>query len=167
MIKSLKPSRPRIGAKWSIHCDGATFETNPSSMGGWGFAVFCDDQLWAASHGQLVGDITNQVAELQAISKALLWCVTKGLRSPVIISDSKVAIDVQTGESELRKHKLLCIQASIRHSLNFIEPTFEHVPRTNPYQRFADYLANLGNHGSGVYQTLEQHKALISSYELW
>ncbi|ABI33154.1 Rnase H [Phormidium phage Pf-WMP4] len=167
MIKPLKPKRPRIGSNWVIHCDGATLESNPSSIGGWGFAVFCDDYLWYAAHGQLIGDITNQVAELQAISKALLWCVQKGLRTPTIVSDSKVAIDVQTGVSELRKHKLLCIQASIEHSLKFLEPTFTHVRREQYQQRFVDYLANLGNHGNGSYDKIEQQQALLASYKVW
>ena len=58
-IESTKPQMPRMNAVWEIYVDGATWKSNPSSVGGVGVAVFADDRLWFASHRQLVGDVSN------------------------------------------------------------------------------------------------------------
>ncbi|UTQ79811.1 ribonuclease HI [Plectonema phage JingP1] len=167
MLETIKPNRPKVGSKWTIHCDGATLESNPSAIGGWGFAVWCDGRLFFAAHGQIVGHITNQTAEMIAVMKATMWCHQKGLQVCTIVSDSKVSVDVMNQDSTLKNPRLLRVEAAIRHSLYFIEPVFEHVTRDNPYQRFSDYLANLGNHGDRAYSSLEQHQALLDSYNRW
>lgn len=166
-VQTLLPNRPRVGSRWTIHCDGATLGSNPAPEGGWGFAVFCNGYLYHAQHGQMTGEITNQLSELWAINNALRWCLQRGLITPTIMSDSKVIIDVLNGECQLRNERLKLGLSYTKTITKHIRPTYVHVTRELEHQPFADFLANLGNHSSVSYTKQEQHEALIAAYERW
>ena len=167
-IETQKPHKPPINAVWEIYCDGATKESNPSSEGGYGFSVWCNDRLYYAQHGHLVGErITNQSSEFKAIFHALQYAHRKGITTPTIWSDSEFAIKAINGEIQLRDDKLKLALAAIKHFEYFLSPTYKHTPRTRDFQRFTDFLANLGLVNDLKYQTREAHQALINAFSTW
>lgn len=168
VIESLKPRKPPLDAVWEVYCDGATKGSNPSSEGGYGFSVWCNDKLYYAQHGQLVGArISNQNAEFKAAFFALQYCNKRGIMTPTIWTDSEFVVNAYNGSITLKNETLLLQLAALKHFNNFLTPTFKHTPRTREFQRFTDFLANLGLVNDLSYNTKASHEALIHAYHSW
>lgn len=150
-----------------VYCDGATRNTNPSTAGGYAFTVWSNDKLYYARSGTLVGDITNNLAELLAIASALKWCHNHGCLYPSVFSDSKLAVDFATGVAKPKDPRMKLCLSKVTHSFNWLVPTFQHVPRGKPQQSFTDMLANLGNYYDQDYTTLESHQLLFTAAKSW
>lgn len=167
MIRSSKPTPPSANARWVIFCDGATRGSNPSSEGGYGFAVFCDDLLYYAQHGTLTGTITSVSAELGGIYHASNWAFLRFMRQFTIITDSRTAVSLVSGEGNPKREHTICETARCRHFQQFADIDYRTLPREHEHQRFADFLSNLGLHSTRSYRTLEQHAALLDAYDAW
>lgn len=167
VIESHGANRPPIGSTIVLHCDGATFQANPSSCGGIGFTVWCDDKLYRAHHAQLVGDITNNVAELTAIISALRWCMIRGMLSPTIYSDSELAIGFCNGVNTPKQQNMKHLVDYIKHRCRWMSPKFYSVPRTDAKQAFTDFAANLGIFADVTYDTAQERKHLLEAYAEW
>lgn len=75
----------------SIYCDGAC-SGNPGEAGS-GVAVYSSNSKPVLYHGDYVKNGTNNIAELNALYKALLICESNQNHENTIFSDSKYSID--------------------------------------------------------------------------
>jgi len=75
----------------SIYCDGAC-SGNPGEAGS-GLAVYSNDDKPILYYGAYVENGTNNIAELNALYKALLLCDSNPKYKNTIFSDSKYSID--------------------------------------------------------------------------
>jgi len=88
-----------MGGKVLIYTDGACEPFNPCGAAAWAFVVVEDGKV-VHSDAQVIGigrGMTNNVAELTAIAKALEWAATQSLLEVTVYSDSKLAINLLTG----------------------------------------------------------------------
>ncbi len=95
-IKTSKTETPSIKQKDTsnirIYCDGAC-SGNPGEAGS-GLALYIDDNLPILYHGAYIKKGTNNIAELNALYKALLLSQEmKSSQIITILSDSKYSID--------------------------------------------------------------------------
>lgn len=167
-IRSHKPTPPRTDAIWTAFCDGATLRTNPSSEGGWGFAIFADDLLYFAAHGKVCGNVSSLTAEFAAIYHASDWVFKRfGIRQFTLHSDNKTALSLVSGEGVATTFATRKDTARCKHYRNFLDINYVHVNREHPTQAFADFLSNIGIHNEGRYTTKAQHIALLDAYDQW
>lgn len=160
--------KPRTDAKWTVHCDGATHSGSPSSMGGIGLAVFADGLLVYAQHLRLVGQVTNQVSELLALTHALQWCVNRGIQTVTVKTDSQFAVNAVLGNYNMRSpHCKRLTNRVIDTLLPYLDADIQHVPRTERFQMFTDFLSNQGNVIDKSYWDSVQHEALLRAYYQW
>jgi ribonuclease HI len=155
------------GTVWTVNCDASIVGGNSSDVGGYGFAIYSDGLLHHAKHGELCGYmLTNNLAELKAIQLALRHCFDHGCDTPIVYSDSEVAIKVLRGESTAKQPRFKLLADYIQQVLVplFYRVEFRHVSRNHEMQRFADYLAKKGS-VERTYRTLSEHLALINSFE--
>lgn len=166
-IRSSKPTKPENGAYWEIHTDGATRQSNPSSEGGWGFAVFVNGLLYYAEAGQICGNVTSNGAELAAIYHASEWAHKRWLKTYHIKSDSTMATTLCGGRGtprlpSIERQVFLC-----RTFQQFADITYTAVPRTDTRQQLVDFLANLGIYDHIRYTTLDDHFTLLDAFDSW
>lgn len=156
------------GSTWTVNCDASIQGSNPSDLGGYGFAVYTDGYLHHAKHGQLFGyTITNNSAELKAIQLALRHCLDHGCDTITVYTDSEVAARVLSGQSVAKQPRFKLLADYIQRVLvpRFYRVEFCSVSRNYETQRFADFLSKKGNTVERIYRTPEEHRALLSSFE--
>ena len=81
-----------------VYCDGAVRSegkyTLPASA--CAFAVFINKRLAYQAY-RLLGEVTSNEAEYEAIIMTLLYCVAKGYKNPIIYTDSATVSDQING----------------------------------------------------------------------
>jgi ribonuclease HI len=157
---------PPRDAVWTIHTDGATLGSNPSTIGGTGMTVWVDGCLYYAQHQSMVGSASNNSAEFFAVFKAIDWCFKNCHLFPTIKTDSTIVAQyfsergAAITEPRLKKIIKACSQLSY-----FVTPTVELVKRDSSTQHLlTDFVAKMGCYSTGVYQTAEAHTALIAAF---
>ncbi len=160
--------KPRNDAKWLIHCDGATHSGNPSSRGGAGFAVFADGLLVFAQHIHLVGQVTNQVAELLAAHTSLQWASNRGIQSFTLKTDSEFVVNALLGNYTIKSpHCKRLVNRAVETLLPYVDVDIQHITRMDRYQMFADFLSKMGTTTDKAYWDAVQHQALLRAYDQW
>lgn len=89
--KAVKTENTKNDGSLSIYCDGAC-SGNPGEAGS-GLAVYSTDSNPVLYHGAYVKNGTNNIAELNALFKALKLCESNPNHQNTIFSDSKYSID--------------------------------------------------------------------------
>lgn len=89
--KELEATNNKNDGSLSIYCDGAC-SGNPGETGS-GIAVYSTDSKPVLYHGAYVKNGTNNIAELNALFKALQLCESSPNYQNTIFSDSKYSID--------------------------------------------------------------------------
>lgn len=156
------------GSTWVVNCDASTQGSNPSDLGGYGFAIFTDGYLHHAKHGELFGfQLTNNLAELKAIQIALWHCQKHGCDTITVYTDSEIAFKVLSGRSVAKQPRFKLLADYIQQVLVplFRNVEFRHVSRNYETQRFVDFLAKKGSTVERLYRTPEEHRALLNSFE--
>jgi len=93
-IKEINKKVDKDFAKLVIYCDGAC-KNNPGEAGS-GIAVYNDNQKPVLYYGNYIMNGTNNIAELNALNKALQIASDSNAKDIVIYSDSKYSIDCIT-----------------------------------------------------------------------
>ena len=127
---------------WTAYCDGASSgNPGPSSFG----VVLCDPTgAVAAEIGERIGINTNQVAEYEALIRALTELLQRGAKRVKILTDSQFVVYQVTGIYRAKDARMKLLLARVKE----LEPRFEkmelvHIPRSShPFNRRADALAN-------------------------
>ncbi|MGK0255685.1 MAG: ribonuclease HI, partial [Arcobacteraceae bacterium] len=92
LISHNKTTKEQLNTNIRIYCDGAC-SGNPGKAGS-GVALYKDDNLPTLFYGNFVANGTNNIAELNALYKALLIAQEiNSSESITILSDSKYSID--------------------------------------------------------------------------
>jgi ribonuclease HI len=163
MILSSKPARPPIDAVWKIHIDGATYGSNPSSVGSAGLTVWVSELLYHAETHQKILSTNNQ-AEFFALMKALRWANEHDMQRVDIYTDSDLVCKWASGSSTLRDPQMLRLAAACQHYRQYVDFKVYWVPRSDEKQAFTDYIAKLGLDSPIKMVTAAHHKLLISAY---
>lgn len=127
---------------WTAYCDGASRgNPGPASFG----VVLCDPTgAVAAEIGERIGINTNQVAEYEALIRALSELHQRDAKRVKILTDSQFVVYQVTGIYRAKDARMKVLLARVKE----LEPRFEkmelvHIPRSShPYNRRADALAN-------------------------
>ncbi len=127
---------------WTGYCDGASRgNPGPASYG----VVVCDPSgAVAAEIGQTLGINTNQVAEYEALIRALTELHQRGAKRVKILTDSQFVVYQVTGIYRAKDARMKILLARVKE----LEQRFEkmelvHIPRSShPHNKRADALAN-------------------------
>lgn len=127
---------------WTAYCDGASRgNPGPASFG----VVLCDPTgAVAAEIGERIGINTNQVAEYEALIRALIELYHRGAKQVKILTDSQFVVYQVTGIYRAKDARMKVLLARVKE----LEPRFEkmelvHIPRSShPHNQRADALAN-------------------------
>lgn len=132
----------------SFYCDGGA-RGNPGPAAS-AFLVYIGEEL-IYEHGQKIGNTTNNVAEYQAVLKALVWLkenltsIREKADNLTIIKfllDSELVVNQLIGKYKIRNDNLRNYVTQIK-SLEKEIPfniSYSHIPRTQ--NKKADYLVN-------------------------
>jgi len=123
------------------YCDGGS-SGNPGTAA-IGYVAYNDkdNNRLVATHGELVGQRTNNVAEYMAILKALCFMQAQDSRG-VIYSDSNIAIQQINKEIECKDEKLIQMREAIYRTIKDYKMTvgFRYTAREN--NKKADSIVN-------------------------
>lgn len=132
--------------KLIIHSDGGA-RGNPGSAG-IGYVITDSNENIAFQGSEYIGETTNNVAEYQALQKALEHILEEDFKAKEIVCylDSELVVKQLKGEYKIKKEHLF----QLSHSINLIikklkqigleQISFIHVPREQ--NRQADSLVN-------------------------
>lgn len=130
---------PGVRAEWVVNTDGGA-RGNPGP-GGAGILVRDPSGVVVCRGGAFLGDVTNNVAEYEALLWGLRAAIALGAREVRVRADSELIVKQMRGEYRVRSAGLkpLFLEAqSLRRQLD--AATFEHVARAENAE--ADDLAN-------------------------
>jgi ribonuclease HI len=119
--------------------DGASLG-NPGPMG-IGIVIYRDG-LVVEELSEYIGDGTNNVAEYNAIIKALRTAHEMGEMEVHIKSDSELVVRQLNNEYKVRDPKLIPLKREIDRLRGTISVSFEHIPREK--NKAADKLSKEG-----------------------
>ncbi len=125
-----------------LNTDGGA-RGNPGPAG-IGFVIKGEDEKLIYSHGQYIGETTNNQAEYQALLAGLEWIVEniEGEKEIVCYLDSELVVRQLNGEYKMKNEGLKPLFEKIK-KLIFVEElqtVFNHVPREK--NKEADMLVN-------------------------
>ena len=125
---------------YQIYSDGASRgNPGPSGIG----AVILKDGKVVHEIAQYIGEVTNNVAEYEALLAALDYCVKKKLSPVEILADSQLMIRQLTGHYKVKHPNIIPLYEKAKEYLVHLEVTgFKHVPREE--NKHADRLSNEG-----------------------
>jgi ribonuclease HI len=126
---------------YRIYSDGASRgNPGPSGIG----AVILDGKGKVVHEiAKYIGEVTNNVAEYEALLEALDHCVKKGLSPVEILADSQLLIRQLSGVYKVKHENIIPLFKRAKEYLVHLEVTgFTHVPREQ--NKHADRLANQG-----------------------
>jgi ribonuclease HI len=131
-----------VSSVWTAYCDGASRgNPGPASYG----VVLCDPNGAVAGEiGECIGINTNQVAEYEALIRALTELVQREAKQVKIVTDSQFVVYQVTGIYRAKDARMKVLLARVKE----LEPRFEkmelvHIPRSShPHNKRADALAN-------------------------
>jgi ribonuclease HI len=127
---------------WTAYCDGASRgNPGPASFG----VVLCDPAgAVVAEIGEAIGINTNQVAEYEALIRALKELLQRGAKQVKILTDSQFVVYQVTGVYRAKDPRMKVLLGRVKD----LEPRFEkvelvHIFRSShPHNKRADALAN-------------------------
>ncbi len=119
---------------------GARGNPGPAAIG----VLICDDKGAALfEQGEVIGDTTNNVAEYEAVIKALNTAQELGAREILHHMDSELVCKQLRGEYRLKAEHLRPLFLKVKAlEKNFEKITYHHVPREHPQMRRADRQVN-------------------------
>ena len=132
--------------KLIIYSDGASRgNPGPAGIG----IVICDESgAVIQEYGGFIGEATNNVAEYQALLKALELVSSFSRGEVDCFSDSELIIKQLNGEYRVKNEKLKVLFHRVRKKeKNFERVNYSHVPREEAHLKRADRLANLAIDG--------------------
>lgn len=112
----------------TIHCDGAANPTNPGPAGA-GYVIEIGGAV--ILRGDPLGWATNNVAEYEAVIRALTLAADRGARSATVMTDSKLVVMQVTGEWRVHENHLAVLRARVQNQVSRFEGgvEFEWIPR--------------------------------------
>ncbi len=127
---------------WTAYCDGASRgNPGPASYG----VVLCDPAGTVAGEiSQAIGINTNQVAEYEALIRALSELADRGARQATIFTDSQFVVYQVTGIYRAKDDRMKLLLAKVKeHESRFDKVKLVHIARSShEHNRRADALAN-------------------------
>jgi len=119
---------------------GARGNPGPSAIG----VLICDEQGQSLfEQGETIGDATNNVAEYQAVIKALEIAQGLGAQEIMHHMDSELVTKQLRGEYRLKAEHLRPFFLKVKElEKKFKKITYMHVPREHPQMRRADRQVN-------------------------
>lgn len=124
--------------KVTLYCDGAC-RGNPGP-GSYGFVVFSGQHILAEGKARL-GNLTNNVAEYQALLHGLAKCHALGATEVLVKSDSQLMIRQLNGQYKVRAPQIKPLfDKACALAQKFKKVEFVHIPREE--NSHADALAN-------------------------
>lgn len=119
---------------------GARGNPGPAAIG----VLICDEKGTAVfEQGETIGDNTNNVAEYQAVIKALQTMEGLGAHEIVHHMDSELVTKQLRGEYRLKAEHLRPFFLKVKElEKKFKKITYTHVPREHPQMRRADRQVN-------------------------
>lgn len=143
--KEAASQRPQNGRRrFIIYCDGLC-EPNPKGIGCWAFLVLCPkSHLIHQEYGNIGNGegVTNNVAEFQAVLKALDWLISVQDDYEVeIFTDSQLVVNLANGKWTSKKPHLKLLAARAYELLHLTNATLRWIPRKQNEQ--ADSLTRV------------------------
>lgn len=119
---------------------GARGNPGPAAIG----VLICDEKGTSLfEQGETIGETTNNVAEYQAVIKALELAQEFGAEEIVHHMDSELVTKQLRGEYRLKAEHLKPLFLKVKElEKKFKKITFIHVPREHPQMRRADRQVN-------------------------
>jgi ribonuclease HI len=127
---------------WIAYCDGAS-RGNPGPAS-YGVVVVSPDGKTTRELGVALGKATNQVAEYEALIRALRELADLGARRAVIYTDSQFVARQFSGEYRVKDPRMAALRGRVAVlEKGFDSLTVTHIPRSSrPGNVRADQLAN-------------------------
>ena len=106
--------------------------------------VIRDDEKILEEYGALLkGEVTNNVAEYMGLIRALKIVTKYTTEEITCILDSELVVKQLLGEYRVKNSTLLKLFLEVQKlQENFKKITYVHKPRTDKYQKMADWLLN-------------------------
>jgi ribonuclease HI/probable phosphoglycerate mutase len=124
--------------RWHVHVDGAS-SGNPGKSGA-GIVVRDDRGETVFTRGAYLGEMTNNMAEYEALLRALTAAVEHSVRDITIYTDSQLVANQVTGVYRIKNRTLLGYVLRVKEIVsNFEHFTIQYIPREQ--NREADRLA--------------------------
>ena len=119
---------------------GARGNPGPAAIG----IFICDEKGEALfEQGEAIGDATNNVAEYQAVIKALQIALDFGVHEILHHMDSELVTKQLTGEYRLKAEHLKPLFMKVKElEKKFKKITYQHVPREHACIKRADRMVN-------------------------
>jgi ribonuclease HI len=124
--------------KLELYCDGAS-RGNPGA-GAYGYVILEHGQV-IAERAEILGTVTNNVAEYQGLLEGVKECVSLGAKELVVKSDSELMVRQLNGVYKVKSPHLIPLFETARGLLKQIpQVKVLHVRREE--NKLADALAN-------------------------
>ena len=124
-----------------INCDGGSRKNpGPAAIG---IIIWDEHHNILGKHKECIGDTTNNVAEYNALIKALELAAMHTRKEVQVFTDSELVVKQMTGSYRIKaKHLLPLFQKVKQLEQCFTKVTYNLVTRNNKYQTQADALVN-------------------------
>jgi ribonuclease HI len=117
----------------TIRCDGLCEPVNPGGYACYGWVAYDQNGKELAKDANCIGNgpgMTNNVAEYNAVIRALAWCYKSGHIEDVHIeSDSQLVICQITGDYSCNSQNLYPLLQRIRRAAQYVKATYNWIPR--------------------------------------
>ena len=124
--------------RWHIHVDGAS-SGNPGRSGA-GIFVQDPEGVELFKESVFLGEMTNNMAEYEALLRALLMALDRSVRKITVYTDSLLVANQVNGVYKIKNATLFGYVRRIKKiASNFEDFTIQYVPREQ--NRVADKLA--------------------------
>jgi ribonuclease HI len=129
-----------------IFTDGAC-RGNPGPAG-IAFSIYDEKKNTLFEHKERIGDATNNVAEYNAIIRALEAAAGYCRKKVFVYSDSELVIKQLKGSYKVKKKHILVLFHAVKDKEKAFEfVTYTHLKRDNPRIKRVDMLANMALDG--------------------
>lgn len=107
------------------------------------FSIHDEKKNTLCEHKECIGDATNNVAEYNAIIRALETAAKYCKKNAYVYSDSELVIKQLKGSYKIKKQHLLELYRTVKDKEKAFESvTYTHLKRENPGIQRVDSLAN-------------------------
>src|SRR5436190_10115387 len=128
---------------------GARGNPGPSAIG---ILVLGDNSQELLKFSDCIGHATNNQAEYRSLIKGLDFCAKFTRRKVCCFIDSELVVKQMNGAWRLKNDKLRSLFFEVRKlSQAFDSVVFQHLTRSNPFMKKADWLLNEAFEGRKQY----------------